>query len=92
MEVQKEDISNFSFPNEEVLTDPSTIDARAKTLVRAASLGNLNKFKVKIVFEDNEALKMVNTTIWAASEKNIVLKAGVTIPRHRIHLIDFLED
>ncbi|MGB0430115.1 MAG: hypothetical protein ACPGLV_06540 [Bacteroidia bacterium] len=88
--VEKEIIETLKFPSGEVLVDDNKIETRKKELKKALSLGNLNKVKVKITFEDDECLKQVDTTIWAITEKNIVLKAGRIIPIHRIHQLSFL--
>jgi hypothetical protein len=88
--VQKEDVANFSFPKTEVLQSAEDIRERARKIDRATTLGNIDHVKIKIIFEDNEAIKQVETTIWASTEKNIVLKKGVIIPVNRIHQIDLL--
>lgn len=82
--LEKEEIASLSFPSEEVLKDSEDIRARARKIHRATSLGNLEKYKVFIVFEDAESIKKINTTIWAQTEKKIVLKGGNSIPVHRI--------
>ena len=56
---------------------------------RAMRLGNAYKGKVKIVFEDNEGLKAVETTIWGVTDKNILLKQTTLIPIRRVHEIRF---
>lgn len=88
--VQKEEVEALHFPHEEVLTDPLLVKQRKLDLHRATTLGNVEHNKIKIYFEDEEHLKVVETTIWATGEDNIVLKKGVTIPIHRIHHIKFL--
>ncbi len=88
--VEKETIANSQFPAEEVLNDAAAIAERKDKLGRATSLGNTEKFKARIVFEDTEGVKAVETTIWANGESNIVLKQGVFIPVHRIHTIKLL--
>lgn len=88
--VDKEVVGNLRFPAQEVLTAPELIKQRQESLHKALSLGNLSKFKVKIIFEDVEGKKMVNTTVWAITENNLVLKAGRTIPLHRVHKIHFI--
>ena len=88
--IEKELIEGLKFPSEEVLTEASAIEGRKEILKKALSLGNLNKFKVAIIFEDNESIKRVETTVWSIAEKNIGLKAGRTIPIHRIHKIEFV--
>ncbi len=82
--IEKEQIANFHFPHTDVLTDPAAIAKRKTDLERAATLGNIEKYKIRIIFEDDEALKAVETTVWASGEDNIVLKQGVFIPVHRI--------
>ncbi|MFY0675012.1 MAG: hypothetical protein JXQ87_16545 [Bacteroidia bacterium] len=88
--IEKEDVDNLKFPSHEVLEGASLITERKKKLDKALSLGNLNKVKVKITFTDSESTKMVNTTIWAITEKNIVLKAGRLIPINRIESLEFV--
>lgn len=85
--VDKEIISNLHFPASEVLQDKFSISNRINALHRATSLGNLNKHKVHITFEDAEGVKVVNTTIWALTERKIILKAGRSIPINRIHSV-----
>lgn len=88
--IEKETVESLYFPNTEVLQSFELIKTRDQQLNKAASLGNLDKFKVKIIFEDFDGRKMVNTTIWALTEKNVVLKAGRTIPINRIHSVLFI--
>jgi uncharacterized protein (UPF0248 family) len=54
---------------------------------RAMLLGNNHKHKVKIVFEDDECVKEVETTVWGFTDKRVLLKRGLVIPIHRIHEI-----
>jgi hypothetical protein len=60
-----------------------------KQLDCATALGNNYRTKVQIVFCDDEGLKMVHTTVWAALERYILLKGGVRIPISRIVEIIF---
>jgi uncharacterized protein (UPF0248 family) len=90
IEVQKESISDFSFPKTEVLSSASGRMERSWNLHRATSLGNLEKQKVRITFEDSHGLKVVHTTIWAVTQGEILLKAGRSIPLHRIHEVKIL--
>ncbi|MBA3899199.1 MAG: hypothetical protein H0X62_03160 [Bacteroidetes bacterium] len=83
--VQKEEIANFLFPAKEVLETEDKISNRRLELERATTLGNAEHGKIKIIFEDRDGVKKVETTIWATTESNIVLKGGVFIPIHRIH-------
>lgn len=88
--IEKEAVAGLKFPSEEVLADPKEIKLRAAELERGATLGNIDHYKIKIIFEDDTSIKQVETTIWAAGEENIVLKQGVFIPVHRIHKVKIL--
>jgi uncharacterized protein (UPF0248 family) len=85
MIVDKESIANFTFPKEDVLSTSDSKVQRQQDLERATTLGNVERNKIKIIFEDFEGLKQVNTTIWATTDTRIILKGGVVIPIHRIH-------
>ena len=85
--VEKELISEFHFPREEVLLNADEIKSRSLAMQRAIRLGNNQKRKVKIIFEDDQAIKKVETTIWAVTEKNILLKRGVAVPINRFHQV-----
>jgi uncharacterized protein (UPF0248 family) len=87
--IAKETISGLRFPAEEL---KRTKEERAELLNKlkmATTLGNIDQSKCRIIFRDDEGLKVVETTIWATGEKNIVLKHGMTIPIHRIVDINF---
>ena len=83
-EIDKDSISNLTFPNEEVLTTKEAKKNRRSCLQRAAVLGNIYRTKMKIIFKDSVGLKKVNTTIWAQTEKYIVLKSSKLIPLNRV--------
>ena len=85
--VEKEMVSGLTFPMNDVLNEPELIRKRAAVLHHATSLGNLDQHKVQIVFEDQEGMKRVITTIWALTEHRIVLKNNRTIPIQRIHSV-----
>lgn len=86
--IEKEMISELRFPDAEVLHDPEMIKKRHNDLERATRLGNVEHGKIKITFEDSVGMKKVNTTIWATTDKRIILKKGVVIPINRIHEVD----
>lgn len=88
--VEKETVKNMVFPREEVLKNQDSATERRSLLERATVLSNLYHNKVKIVFEDRDGSKMVDTTIWATTEAAIMLKGGIVIPIHRIHSIDLV--
>lgn len=85
--IEKEDIRGLKFPDTEVLSSKDSIRLRESDLARALKLGNLEHNKIKIVFEDSEGLKQVETTVWGVTDKRVILKQGVLIPIHRIHEI-----
>lgn len=88
--LNKEDIKTLHFPKKEVLSSRDKKVRRDIKLQNATRLGNIEHYKVKIIFEDSEGLKMVHTTIWATTEKDISLKGGTTIPINRIREINIL--
>lgn len=85
--LEKENIANLHFPAHEVLADVNDRKTRLYDLESATTLGNIEHNKIKIVFEDDQGLKYTETTVWATTERNIVLKSGITIPLHRIHRV-----
>ena len=82
--IDKEDIALLKFPKTDVLNDDQEIKTRLGEINRALALGNLEHSKIKIFFEDSESKKVVDTTVWAVTDKNVILKQGVMIPIHRI--------
>ncbi|WP_035671703.1 hypothetical protein [Flavobacterium sp. 83] len=83
--IDKEDIALLKFPIADVLDDIDEIKTRISDINRALSLGNLEHSKIKIFFEDDESKKIVDTTVWGVTDKNVMLKQGVMIPIHRIY-------
>lgn len=86
--IEKENISGLKFPDTEVLASKEEIKNRFANLERALKLGNLEHNKIKIIFEDSEGVKQVNTTVWGVTDKRVILKQGVVIPIHRIHEVN----
>jgi hypothetical protein len=85
--IEKELLDTIHFPHEEVLLDAERIQLRKYNSQRAMKLGNLYNDKVKIVFEDTEGIKMIETTVWGMTEKYLIFKRGMTLPLHCIHEI-----
>ncbi|NNM94831.1 MAG: hypothetical protein HKL88_05125 [Bacteroidia bacterium] len=85
--IEKELIETTHFPSKEVLKTPEQIGQRLTQAKKASTLGNSVKHKVKIVFEDSEGKKMVETTIWGVTEKYLLLKKGMSVPLCRVHEI-----
>lgn len=82
--IEKEEIQTLKFPKTDVLQDEESISQRINDLIRAQALGNLEHSKIKIYFEDDSSKKVVETTVWAVTDNNVVLKKGVGIPINRI--------
>lgn len=85
--IEKENIRGLKFPDNEVLTSKDAIKIRAAELERAMKLGNIEHNKIKIIFEDSEGIKQVETTVWGVTDKRVILKQGILIPIHRVHEI-----
>jgi uncharacterized protein (UPF0248 family) len=85
--ISKEMISNLRFPESEVLLAADSVLQRRSDLERALALGNLEHSKIRILFEDDENVKQVETTVWGLTDKRVILKQGVVIPIHRIHMV-----
>lgn len=84
--IEKEAIPSLSFHQEVKIKQHPDLQ---KQIEQAALLGNGYKTKVSIYFHDDDGLKRVQTTIWAAGSKYICLKGGVWIPIARITEIKF---
>lgn len=87
--IPKEEVATLKFPSGEVLISQEERDKLFEKLKQATVLGNIDHSKIRIIFEDDRGKKMIETTIWATGEKNIVLKHGMTIPIRRILDISF---
>lgn len=82
--IEKETLSDYTFVDHEVLKSQEDIMMRKMNLNRALILGNAYRRKVKLVFETTVGLKQVETTIWAVTERNVILKGGKFIPTQSI--------
>lgn len=83
--IEKEKVGELSFPKEDVLSSPDLIKKRLRDLEDALKLGNLEKLKIKIIFEDTTGIKQVETTVWGVTSERIILKQGIVIPIKRVH-------
>ncbi|MCG8388499.1 MAG: hypothetical protein MJA30_23315 [Cytophagales bacterium] len=79
--VDKSKIADLSFRKEEILLDPADNAIRSHNLYRALRLGNAYKRSVLVQFEtvDHEPME-TESTIWAVTEKYIMLKGGAVVP------------
>lgn len=79
--VQKETIVDCKFLNDIQLNQQKNLLQQIKD---ATILGNSHRTKVTIIFQDDDGIKRVDTTIWASGAKFICLKGGLWIPINRI--------
>ena len=79
--VEKESIVNCTFNNKLDIVQQNDLQ---KKIEDATILGTAHHSKVSIIFQDDEGVKRVDTTIWAAGTKFICLKGGIWIPINRI--------
>jgi hypothetical protein len=82
--VEKEIIPSLLFPSQPLNKSKEEMKKLIQKLKRSMMLGNIDRTKMRIIFEDSEGAKEVRTTVWAVGDKNIVLKKGVTIPINRL--------
>jgi len=87
--IEKEAIADLNFPETDVLTTSAAKAERTADLNMAMSLGNLERTKIRIYFEDSKSLKVVDTTVWGITDKRVILKQGIVIPINRVHKIKF---
>lgn len=85
--IEKELLQNKHFPPQEVLSEANVITERFSQAKRAMLIGNYLKNKVKIVFEDMEGKKRIETTVWGLTDTSLLLKGDITLPLHRVHEI-----
>ncbi|MFK7899382.1 MAG: hypothetical protein AB8B61_01355 [Cyclobacteriaceae bacterium] len=89
--IEKETIGNYSFPNEDVLSEENLKSKRKSDIEEAMHLGNNLKQKVKINFNvTNKPYSVsVKTTIWALDNHFIYLKGARIVPIKSIESIEF---
>ncbi len=78
--LEKEEILKVTFRKEDQSVSEAQLRERYQKLYHAMLLGNNFHSKVKIIFNTDEGSQEVYTTIWATTDKFVVLKGGVTIP------------
>lgn len=82
--IAKELISSLRFPKQPLALTDEQRKANYSIMHDATKLGNTEHGKCRIVFEDDEGMKAVETTIWTFDPDNIVLKYGMSIPVSRV--------
>ena len=89
--IPKESVNEYTFIKIEVLVSINDIRQRKIDLNRALILGNAYRRKVKLIFETTKGLCQVETTMWAVTEKNVILKGGKIIPIIAVHKVRVYE-
>jgi hypothetical protein len=82
MMIEKESIDTLIFCEAKLGT--KEVETITKKLFDAMMLGNMDHYKVKISFNTLDGIKEVFTTIWATTDRFIVLKGGRYIPINSI--------
>lgn len=75
--IEKELIKDLSF---KLPSNQEQSHEIRRKLEEATRLGNGYHHKVGIIFQDDEGLKRVDTTIWATGQKFICIKGGMWLP------------
>lgn len=86
--IPKERIPSLRFPSEPLALSTVQRSAIKDKLEWATRLGSVEHGKCRIVFQDDEGVKAVETTIWAFDTENVVLKYGMSIPLSRVQAIE----
>jgi uncharacterized protein (UPF0248 family) len=82
--IPKEEVGKFKFVSHDVLSSDMARKDRFSKLEKAMLLGNNYKGKVIITFETVEGVRKVETTVWEATEDQLMIKSDVMIPIHAI--------
>ena len=85
--VEKEIIPQLNFKKDIEISQSEDVK---KKLYEAMRLGNNFKGKIRIIFQDDDSLKQVETTVWATGANYIALKGGVWLPIKRIIDVKFI--
>lgn len=78
--IAKEDITKYHIVHNEVLDTAEDRRLRYANLCKAMILGNTHKGKIRLVFDTEEGIKAIETTIWSADENTVSIKGGINIP------------
>lgn len=89
MTIDKEVIPFLNFGSKDVLSTEHEKRKRILDIANAMVLGNNFKRKVKIHFKDLQGEKCVETTVWMATEDNVVLKSSNMLPMKSILRVEF---
>ncbi len=89
--LNKEELKDIRFSSKEVISDDISKKLLMADLLRAQSLGNLEKNKVRIIFHLADGSRgEVATTVWGVGEYHLMLKGDINIPIRSIESIKII--
>ena len=81
VKIDKYDLNQITYTKREVLDDHEEREDRLREIQRGMRLGNTHKLPTRIIFETEEGdIKETEATIWAVTEKRVLLKNDLSIP------------
>jgi hypothetical protein len=85
--VEKEFIPSIHFNANKSNADLERRTELERQIFKAMVMGNTYRKKSVITFRSEEGLKQVHTTVWAYTQRNLVLKSGIMVPLDSIEQI-----
>lgn len=83
--IEKEDIVNHKI----LAAETNRAEELRGKLIDAQRLGNEFKSKASIVFNTEDGLLRIETTVWSVTDKYVQIKSGVLIPLASVIQVDF---
>jgi hypothetical protein len=88
VKIDKYNLDQVTYAKREVLEDQEEREDRLREIQRGMRLGNTHKLHSRIIFEteDGEIIE-TEATIWAVTEKRVMLKNDLSIPIRCIYSV-----
>lgn len=86
--IEKDQLKECAFEKPAASYDDFELRERNRRLYLAMLMGNNFQSKVKIVFNTSEGYREIVTTVWATTEKYILLQGGFNIPIEAISYVE----
>lgn len=81
VKIDKYSLDQVSYAKREVIDDQEEREDRLREIHRGMRLGNTHKLPTRIMFETEDGdIKETEATIWAVTEKRVLLKNDLSIP------------
>ncbi len=88
VKIDKYALDQITYAKREVLNDEEERDDRLREIQRGMRLGNTHKLPTRIIFETADGeIKETEATIWAVTEKRVLLKNDLSIPIRSIYSV-----